>query len=161
VSNFTDLFLLHVQGSNFKCIANMVYHGSSSALSSRKLLVASIALLSSVVASPVAGNQRQRMYRGFSSRIIILTFQQSMAFTGVEHTTRGPLPSQETGPLRYLLAGKTTVYAKPRLARPSRNLSLLVGRRTTLLWTHALISPLTRVEIGGTRTTSELTSQVS
>lgn len=84
-----------------------------------------------------------------------------MAFIGVEHTIRGPLPSQETGRLRYLLAGKTTVFAKPRLARPSRILSLLVAQRTTLIWTHVPISPLTRVQTGGTRTTSELTSQVS
>jgi hypothetical protein len=84
-----------------------------------------------------------------------------MAFTGVEHTTRAPLPSQETGRLRYLLAGKTMVSAKPRLARPSRILSLLVAQRTTLMWTRVLISPLTRVQIGGTHTTSVLTSQVS
>jgi hypothetical protein len=136
----------------------MVYHGSSSTPSSRKLLVASVALLSSVVATPVAGNQRQRMYRGSSSRRIILTSQQSMAFTGVE---QGPLPSQETGRLRYLCAGKPTVCAKLRLARPSRILLLLVAQRTTLMWTRVPISPLTHVQIGGTRTTSELTSQVS
>lgn len=148
------------EAQHSQCIANMVYHGSSSRMSSRKLLVAS-ALLSSVLATPLTGNQRSRMHQLFQNLQSNLTTQQSMASTSVEHTAQDLLPSLGTGRLRNLSAGKMQTSAIPRLARPLQTRLLLVARRTTPMSTLVRISPLTRAQTGGIRTISVLISRVS